>query len=175
MGKITTAIIICIILFMPLVAQSESLSESLGDFSLNTLEPLHYHDPLVPEKTEASKNDGWFSWDDNNTALHPFLLMSLYVDLKSTENFINDNNTCVWPEWAYFRCDDHKRKETNFFLGESPSIEEAREYFAWAAIGTTLITYILPPKASYVFQGSTISLEIYFAKKNIELRASYPL
>jgi hypothetical protein len=103
----------------------------------------------------------WFTWDETNTKLQALTYVLLYVDMRQTIEAHVHN-----PE-AY--------QEDNKFLGESPSKEEIKEYFAYSAIVTTAIPWILPPALSYGFQGGVITVEIMAIGKNysIGIRGSF--
>ena len=114
----------------------------------------------------------WFSWDDTNTKLHVPLTALMVIDLGQTL-WMADNPT----EYKYTpigRTPIYKnRDESNPILGKNPSKDRIYKYFVGSYALTTAITYLLPDKWSYAFQGGIISLQIYAVENNYSLNVGF--
>jgi len=60
-------------------------------------------------------------------------------------------------------------RETNASMGNCPDRESVDQHFAWSYLATSAITYVLPAKMSYTFQGMTAVIELDYVKHNINI------
>jgi hypothetical protein len=121
----------------------------------------------------------WFTWDDDNTALHVPLTALMVVDLGQTL-WIADNcrptgkrqwvydDKQVFGQWEY-QMHESCYERYNTYLGEHPSRGEVWTYFAGSYALTTFATWVLPEKYSHALQGGVIGLELYMVGNNIML------
>jgi hypothetical protein len=114
---------------------------------------------IVPITAYADKD--FFSWDETNTKLFVPTALLLFVDYRQTLTIAKN---CKRNNIGY-----RQYHENNFFLKECPSRNEVQDYFGAAPFVIAAITYILPPMPSYVFQGSTIGIEVFSVGGNIAL------
>lgn len=124
---------------------------------------------LIPSIASAE----WFSWDETNTKLHVPLTLLMVADLGQTLD-IADN--CAPRSVTISTPSDYQAPaiysnvgESNGNLGYCPSRDEVKEHFLWSYIFTTAVTYVLPSKASHIFQGSAITVELYYVGSNYML------
>lgn len=107
----------------------------------------------------------WFTWDEKNTKLHVPVILSLYADMYTTiraiEQRADEEYYCMLAGCGSGGYED------NYFLGEHPSKEEAKEYFGWTALAVTGIVWVLPPEYSYTFQKGTTTIEVIVTVGNI--------
>jgi len=107
----------------------------------------------------------WFTWEKKNTELHYYVTGLMIADLGQTL-YIADNCT---PDAT----GAYEESENNYFLGNCPSREEVKEYFGWAYLAITGITYILPDKWSQWFQKGTITVELMAVGDNISVNVGW--
>jgi hypothetical protein len=91
---------------------------------------------LLFSSTPAHAGD-WFSWDDTNTKLHSAFTLLTVLDYGQTI-YISDH-----PK---------QYSEMNPNLSAHPTHNEIKKHFIKMYLANTLGVYILPPKASYIFQ-----------------------
>jgi hypothetical protein len=59
--------------------------------------------------------------------------------------------------------------ETNKVLGSHPGVAEVNQYFLVTGIGHALISHFLPLKATQVWQGATIVMQVGYVTNNHDL------
>jgi hypothetical protein len=93
------------------------------------------------------------SWNKETTARELCFLYTLYQDWQQTRSIATN------PD---------RYRETNPILGSHPQKNEVDLYFAGCAVGHALIAYMLPPKASKIWQTTWIGVQTQVIEDNSE-------
>ena len=94
------------------------------------------------------------SWNQETTARELCFLMTLYQD---------------WKQTRVIAANPDKFRETNAILGDHPRQSDVDLYFATCAIGHAFIAYLLPPKASKIWQTTWIGIQSSVIESNSDI------
>ncbi len=120
---------------------------------------------LLAMPVSACAADDWFSWDKTNTILQVPMTLTMTVDMMPTLSIDYYSGSPTDPG-AY---------EVNPILGRHPSDSEIVTYFVGMLATRILVTWVLPPRWSHVFQGMFIVHDVGIIVHNriLGLRISF--
>ncbi len=93
------------------------------------------------------------SWNQETTARELCFLFTLYQD---------------WQQTRTIAANPDRFKETNPILGSHPGKQDVDLYFAGCALGHAFIAYMLPPRASKIWQTTWIGIQTGVIEDNSE-------
>ncbi|MCG8473245.1 MAG: hypothetical protein MI742_15500 [Desulfobacterales bacterium] len=94
------------------------------------------------------------SWNKETTARELCFLFTLYQD---------------WKQTRVIAANPNRFKETNPILGKHPTRSEVDTYFTACALGHAMIAYMLPPRASKIWQTMWIGIQSDVIEGNSEV------
>lgn len=111
---------------------------------------------IMGDLAEAAPTD----WTAQDTAVQAALTATIYVDYVQTREIVE-------TPWHYH--------ELNPLLGEHPSMSRVRNICIANALGSAVVSYVLPPKYRHMLQYTDLSLELIAVGHNrsIGLRGNF--